>query len=45
MKHMVELLTAYSHTTQAADLRGCHTAVLTSPPCGCALRAKRRGGP
>ncbi len=28
---MVELLTAYSHTAQAADLRLCHTAALSSP--------------
>jgi hypothetical protein len=27
----VEVLTAYSHSTQAADLRICHTAALTSP--------------
>jgi hypothetical protein len=27
----VEILTTYSHTTQAADLRLCHTMALTSP--------------
>jgi hypothetical protein len=27
----VELLTAYSHSTQAADLRLCHTVALASP--------------
>jgi hypothetical protein len=27
----VELLTAYSHSTQAADLQLCHTMALTSP--------------
>jgi hypothetical protein len=27
----VELLTAYSHSTQAADLQLCHTIALTSP--------------
>jgi hypothetical protein len=31
MKHMVELLAAYSHSAQAADLRICHTMALTSP--------------
>ncbi|MGH3981488.1 MAG: type II toxin-antitoxin system YoeB family toxin [Pseudonocardiaceae bacterium] len=29
----VELLTAYSHTVPAADLRLCHTVALTSPVC------------
>jgi hypothetical protein len=29
----VELLTAYSHSVQAADLRHCHTIVLASPAC------------
>jgi hypothetical protein len=28
---MVELLTAYSHSTQAADLQLCHTVAYTSP--------------
>jgi 2,4-dienoyl-CoA reductase-like NADH-dependent reductase (Old Yellow Enzyme family) len=28
---VVEILTAYSHTTHAADLRLCPTVVLTSP--------------
>ena len=27
----MEILAAYSHSVQAADLRICHTAVLTSP--------------
>ena len=27
----MEVLTAYSHSAQAADLRRCHTAALTSP--------------
>src|SRR4051794_21252104 len=27
----VEILTAYSHTAQAADLRLCHTVTLASP--------------
>jgi hypothetical protein len=31
MKHMVEVLAAYSHAAQAADLRLCHTMALTSP--------------
>jgi hypothetical protein len=30
---MVELLTAYSHSTQAADLRLCYTVALTNPVC------------
>ena len=29
----VELLNAYSHSTQAADLRLCHTVALTNPVC------------
>ena len=29
----VELLTTYSHSTQAADLGHCHTMALTSPVC------------
>jgi hypothetical protein len=29
----VELLTAYSHSAHAADLRLCQTAALTSPVC------------
>jgi hypothetical protein len=28
-----EVLTAYSHSAQAADLRLCHTTALTSPDC------------
>lgn len=31
MKHVVEVLTAYSHTVQAVDLRLYHTVALTSP--------------
>jgi len=31
MEHMVELLTAYSHSVQASDLQLCHTVVLASP--------------
>src|SRR5947199_5395812 len=31
MTKSVELLTAYSHTAQAADLGHCHTLALTSP--------------
>jgi hypothetical protein len=31
MKHMVEVLAAYSHSTHAAELRLCYTAALTSP--------------
>ena len=30
---MVEVLAAYSHSSQAADLLLCHTAALTSPVC------------
>lgn len=29
----VEVLTSYSHPTQTADLRLCHTAALTNPVC------------
>jgi hypothetical protein len=28
---MVEVLTAYSHSAQATDLRLCHTVALTNP--------------
>jgi hypothetical protein len=31
MKHVVELLAAYSHTAQAADLQLCHIMALSSP--------------
>jgi hypothetical protein len=37
----VEVLTAYSHSTQAADLRLYHTVVLTSPACAPRPSAKR----
>jgi hypothetical protein len=38
MKPVVEMLTAYSHSAQAADLRLCHTVALSSP-----VRAPRPG--
>ena len=38
---VVEVLTAYSHSTQAADLRICHTAALTSPVRTPRLSAQR----
>jgi hypothetical protein len=31
MEDMVEILTAYSHSTPAGDLQLCHTMALTSP--------------
>jgi hypothetical protein len=31
MKHMVEVLAAYSHSAQAADLRLCYTMALINP--------------
>jgi hypothetical protein len=31
MKHVVEILNAYSHSVQAADLVLCYTAALASP--------------
>jgi hypothetical protein len=31
MKHVVELLIAYSHSAQAADLLHCHSMALASP--------------
>jgi hypothetical protein len=31
MKHVVELLIAYSHSAQATDLQLCHTMALASP--------------
>jgi hypothetical protein len=38
---MVEVLAAYSHSTQAAELRLCHSAALTSPVCAPKPSAKR----
>ncbi|MGH3799922.1 MAG: hypothetical protein ACRDTD_07300 [Pseudonocardiaceae bacterium] len=38
---LVEILTTYSHSTQAADLRLCHTEALTSPVCAPRPSAKR----
>jgi 2,4-dienoyl-CoA reductase-like NADH-dependent reductase (Old Yellow Enzyme family) len=37
----VEVLTAYSHSAQAADLLLCHTVALTSPVCAPRPSAKR----
>ncbi|MBV9160898.1 MAG: hypothetical protein JO281_04920 [Pseudonocardiales bacterium] len=37
----MEVLAAYSHTTQAADLQRCHTMALSSPECTARPRAKR----
>jgi 2,4-dienoyl-CoA reductase-like NADH-dependent reductase (Old Yellow Enzyme family) len=37
----VELLTAYSHSAQAADLRLCHTAALAGPVRAARASAKR----
>jgi hypothetical protein len=37
----VELLAAYSHSTQATDLQLCHTMALTSPAHTPRLSAKR----
>jgi hypothetical protein len=37
----VELLTSYSHSTQAADLRLCHTVALASPTRAPKPSAKR----
>ena len=33
MKHMVEVLAAYSHSAQAVDLLLCHTMALIIPAC------------
>jgi hypothetical protein len=44
MKHMVELLTAYSHSTQAADLRLCYTVALTNPVCRPETEREASGG-
>ncbi len=38
---MVELLTAYSHSPQAADLQLCHTVALTNLVCAARPSAKR----
>ncbi|MDQ3764736.1 MAG: hypothetical protein M3460_25360 [Actinomycetota bacterium] len=38
---MVEVLTSYSHSVQAADLRLCHTVTLTSPVRAPRSSAKR----
>jgi hypothetical protein len=38
LEPLVEMLTAYSHSAQAADLRLCHTVALSSP-----VRAPRPG--
>ena len=35
------VLTAYSHSIQAADLRLCHTEVLASPVCAPRSNARR----
>jgi 2,4-dienoyl-CoA reductase-like NADH-dependent reductase (Old Yellow Enzyme family) len=37
----VELLAAYSHSVQAADLRICHTMALTRPVCAARPNTKR----
>jgi 2,4-dienoyl-CoA reductase-like NADH-dependent reductase (Old Yellow Enzyme family) len=37
----VELLTAYSHSMQAADLQLCHAAARTSPVCAARPSTKR----
>jgi hypothetical protein len=37
----VELLAAYLHSTQAVELRLCHTVALTSPVCAPKPSAKR----
>jgi hypothetical protein len=37
----VELLVAYSHSVQAADLRHCHTVALTSPVAPAKPNTKR----
>jgi 2,4-dienoyl-CoA reductase-like NADH-dependent reductase (Old Yellow Enzyme family) len=41
MKDVVELLTAYSHSMQAADLQLCHAAARTSPLCAVRPSTKR----
>ena len=41
MKHVVEILNAYSHSTQASELRLCHTLALNSPVCASRPSAKR----
>jgi hypothetical protein len=41
MKHIVEVLAAYSHSTQATDLRLCRTAARTSPVCAARPSTKR----
>jgi hypothetical protein len=41
----VEVLAAYSHSAQAADLRLCHTVALTSPVCAPKPSAKRPESP
>ena len=51
----MEVLTLYSHSTQAADLRLCHTLALTSPvrapetepkrPCSLRDRLDERDSP
>ena len=38
---MVEVLTSYSHSAQAADLRFCHTVALTNP-CMCPRPSVKR---